>query len=317
MRITDHASNNPFNPTPRLQSFTWFEMNGEMLHRELKSRIESLIGTKVESARRVEGGYTPARRLLCKTNADSFFVKIGATPLTSRNLNREIHVYNCLSGDFMPRLVAWEQHESEPILIIEDLSRQHWPPPWDERQIDLTLAQIDALHSTPAAVETYAQIHETGDANWQAVAADPEPFLSLGIADAKWLEAALPDLIRDEESCPTAGDRLTHWDLRSDNICLTAQRAIFVDWNAACLSNPRLDLGFWLPSLAYEGGPEPEKILPDAPEVAARVSGYFAARAGLPEISDAPRVRAVQRRQLETALPWAARALDLPPLKTK
>ncbi|HEV3467923.1 MAG TPA: hypothetical protein VG148_01270, partial [Pyrinomonadaceae bacterium] len=118
-----------------------------------------------------------------------------------------------------------------------------------------------------------------------------------------------------EESCPTAGDSLTHWDLRSDNICISAGRAVFVDWSAACLSNPRLDLGFWLPSLAYESGVAPEKILPDAPEVAAWVSGYFAARAGLPEISDAPRVRTVQRRQLETALPWAARALDLPPLR--
>lgn len=84
-----------------------------------------------------------------------------------------------------------------------------------------------------------------------------------------------------------------------------------------CLSNPRLDPGFWLPSLAYECGPEPEKILHDAPEVADRVGGYFASRAGLPRISDAPRVRAVRRRQLETALPWAARALDLPPLTFK
>ena len=292
-------------------------VNENMLRRELTSRIERLIGTKVESYRRVEGGYTPARRLLCKTTGASFFVKIGTTPLTSENLGREISIYNCLSGDFMPHLVAWENHESEPILIIEDLSTQHWPPPWDERQIDLTLAQINALHNTPASLETYAQVHGMDDANWHAVAADPEPFLALRIADAKWLEAALPSLIQHQDNCPTAGNSVTHWDLRSDNICLTAKRAMFVDWNAACLANPTIDLGFWLPSLAYEGGPEPEKILPDAPEVAAWVSGYFAARAGLPEISDAPRVRMVQRQQLETALPWAARALDLPPLTTK
>jgi thiamine kinase-like enzyme len=292
-------------------------MNEDMPRRELASRIERLIGTKVESYRRVEGGYTPALRLLCKTTEASFFVKIGATPLTSENLAREIRIYNSLSGDFMPHLVAWENHESEPILITEDLSAQHWPPPWNERQIELTLAQINALHNTRAALETYEQVHEMCDANWQVVAADPEPFLALKVADAKWLEAALPSLIHYEESCPTEGDSLTHWDLRSDNICITAERAIFVDWNAACLSNPRLDLGFWLPSLAYEGGPQPEKILPDAPEVAAWVSGYFTARAGLPEIIDAPRVRMVQRKQLETALPWAARALDLPPLTTK
>ena len=172
------------------------------------------------------------------------------------------------------------------------------------------------MHDTPAALEPYAQVHEM-EVHWQSVAADPGPFLALGLADAVWLEASLLTLIQYEESCPTTGESLTHWDLRSDNICLTPERAVFVDWNGACLSNPRLDLGFWLPSLAYESGVEPEEILPDAPEVAARVSGYFASRAGLPQIDDAPRVRTVQRRQLETALPWAARALDLPRLKSK
>ncbi|HEY9401112.1 MAG TPA: hypothetical protein VIQ24_00365 [Pyrinomonadaceae bacterium] len=292
-------------------------MNQDTPRRELASRIERLIGARVESYRRVEGGYTAALRLLCKTTDASFFAKIGTTPGTSKSLSREIRIYNSLSGDFIPRLVASEDQESEPILLIEDLSLQHWPPPWGERHVELTLAQINALHHTPASLETFAQVHGLRDANWRAVAADPAPFLALGMADAKWLEAALPILMQYEERCPTEGDSLSHLDLRSDNICITANRAVFVDWNVACLSNPRLDLGFWLPSLAYEGGPEPEKILPDAPEVAAWVSGFFAARAGLPEISDAPRVRTVQRRQLETALPWAARALDLPPLENK
>jgi len=130
-----------------------------MIRRELTSRIERLIGTKVESYRRVEGGYTPALRLLCKSGEASFFAKIGTTPGTSAQLDREIRVYNCLSGDFMPRLLTWEQHESEPILIIEDLSAQHWAPPWDERQIELTLTQINALHNTTGSVETYAQVH--------------------------------------------------------------------------------------------------------------------------------------------------------------
>ncbi len=58
--------------------------------------------------------------------------------------------------------------------------------------------------------------------------------------------------------------------------------------------------------------PQPEELLPDAPEIAAWVSGYFASRAGLPDIPSAPRVRKVQREQLSTALPWAIRALGLP-----
>lgn len=290
-------------------------MSEHLPRRELASRIERLVGTKVETYRRVEGGYSPALRLLCRTARGSFFAKVGATPGTGRSLRREIHVYNSLSDDFMPRLIASEDSEAEPILVIEDLSAHDWPPPWDERQIELTLAQIETLHNTRASLEPYAQaqVVKSGE-NWRAVAADPEPFLALGLANAAWLEAALLALVSYEERCPTEGESLTHWDLRSDNVCLAPERVVFVDWNLACLSNPRLDLGFWLPSLAYESGLAPERILPDAPEVAAWVSGYFAARAGLPLIADAPRVREVQRRQLLTALPWATRALDLPPL---
>ena len=213
----------------------------------------------------------------------------------------------------MPKLVAWEDHVSTPILVIEDLSTAQWPPPWDARRVELVLAQIHAMHHTQVSLTSDAQVHGVRGTDWPAVAANPAPFLSLGLSDARWLEAALPLLIRYEAQCSTDGESLTHWDLRSDNMCVTTHRAIFVDWNFACVANPTLDLGFWLPSLAYEGGPAPERILPDAPAIAARVSGFFAARAGLPGIRDAPRVRVVQRQQLTTALPWVARALDLPP----
>ncbi len=287
------------------------------LHPALKSRISRLIGAPIESFRRVQGGYTPALRLVCTTADASFFVKVGATPLTSESLRREIHVYKRVSGAFMPKLVACEDSESEPILVIEDLSAYDWRLRWNKRKIELALAQIEAMHRTQVRLEPYSEVYSARDHNWQVVAANPKPFLYLGIADAEWLDAALPILIANEERCTTSGESLCHWDLRSDNMCFAESRALFVDWNLACLSNAKLDLGFWLPSLDYEGGPKPERILPDAPEIAAWVSGFFAARAGLPGISDAPRVRVVQREQLETALPWAVRALGLPPLKKR
>jgi hypothetical protein len=268
-----------------------------MPHDELAARIEKLLGAKVAYFQPVAGGYTPAMRLRCHTATATFFAKIGVTPLTSKFLQREIRMYTQLRGPFLPQLVAWEEHEAEPILLIEDLSTGAWPPPWDERHLNLVLAQIDALHNTSAAIESFAEV----------------PFLALGLVTPTWLEQALPLLLDSAGRCQTAGSRLAHWDLRSDNICITGQSAVFVDWNLACLANPALDLGFFLPSLAAEGGPLPEKILPDAPEIAAWVAGFFAARAGLPTIPDAPRVRWVQRQQLDTALPWAIRALDLPP----
>ena len=287
-----------------------------MQRTDLLPRLEKLIGAKVELLEQVQGGYTPALRLRCHTASGTFFAKVGATPLTCSFLRREIDMYTRIQGDFMPKLVGWEDDETQPVLIIEDLSDWQWPPPWNERRIELVLEQVAVMHNTPADIETFSQVHGDGGGNWASVAADPGPFLSLGIASGQWLETALPALVRYSEGCSTAGNSLAHWDLRSDNICLRDTRALFVDWNLACLSNPRLDLGFWLPSLAFEGGPLPERILPDAPDVAAWVAGFFASRAGLPGIPDAPRVRLVQRQQLDTALSWAIRALNLPPLRS-
>ena len=123
----------------------------------------------------------------------------------------------------------------------------------------------------------------------------------------------MPKLIAAEQSCELAGDSLTHLDLRSDNLCITTSGVKFIDWAEACRSDARVDLGFFLPSLAYEGGPPPETVLPDAPDVAALVAGFLAMRAGLPSIPGSPHVRRVQREQLSAALPWAIRALGLPP----
>jgi hypothetical protein len=148
---------------------------------------------------------------------------------------------------------------------------------------------------------------------WLEVARDPLPFLALGICSADWLETSLPRLIDASSRAPLAGGSLIHLDVRSDNVCFIDGRAVVIDWNHATAGNPDLDIAFWLPSLHAEGGPHPEAVLPDAPELAAWVAGFFCARAGGEPLPDAPHVRPLQLLQSRTALPWAARALHLPP----
>ena len=124
-------------------------------------------------------------------------------------------------------------------------------------------------------------------------------------------EGALPSLIEASRSAPLDGDELVHLDVRSDNLCFRGSQAILVDWNHACVGNGDFDVAFWLPSLAAEGGPPPDEILPGAGALTAVVSGYFAAVAGLPPPAHAPTVRPLQRAQLEPALAWARRELSL------
>ncbi|MDX1665196.1 MAG: phosphotransferase, partial [Candidatus Promineifilaceae bacterium] len=153
---------------------------------------------------------------------------------------------------------------------------------------------------------------------WEAVANDPAPFLSLGIVSQNWLEAALPSLLAIDGKAVLRGESLLHLDVRSDNICFLNNRTLLVDWNRACTGNPVFDLGASLPTVEVQGGPPPETLLPDGREIAALVSGYWASQAGLPPFPGASEVRGLQRRVLaESALPWAVRALKLPPLDGK
>ena len=124
---------------------------------------------------------------------------------------------------------------------------------------------------------------------------------------------ALPELIRHEHPAELEGSALLHFDVRSDNMCFTPDRAVLVDWNWIARGNPLFDVAAWLPSLEREGGPAPEDVRPEAGVFAPALAGYFCANAGREGIPDAPQVRRIQREQATSALPWAARWLGLPP----
>ena len=280
----------------------------------IAARVARILGWTPTEWREVRGGYTPAARYVVEAGSARAFVKVATTPVTAMALRRESHAYAVVQPAFRPRLLGWQDDERHPILAIEDLSAGAWPPPWRDEQIAVALAHIQALHASSANLPTYADRHGAREPGWSAVAAAPEAFLGLGLVTADWLAHALPALVEAESACVMEGDAVAHWDLRSDNMAFVDGRMKLIDWSEACLSNPEVDLGAWLPSLCFEGGPQPEHFLPHAPEIAAWVSGYFAARAGLADIPDALFVRRVQREQLSTALPWAQRALRLPPL---
>jgi len=243
----------------------------------------------------------------------SAFVKIGATRITADWFRAEWRNYVSLRGWFLPTVLGFDDDGERPTLALEDLSAADWPPPWDDERVAAVLDALAAVRETRPP-DHLIRRELSSDAHWQEVAAERAPFLALGLCSAAWLDAALPALIDAASSAPLAGDALVHLDIRSDNLCFRDGRAILIDWNHAQLANPDLDVAFWLPSLHAEGGPAPESILPDAPALAAWVAGFFCAGAGDPPIPDAPHVRPLQLMQARTALPWAARALGLPPL---
>ncbi len=261
---------------------------------------------------RAERGYTPAERWVVQlSDGSSAFVKGAVDEITAGWLRTEHRVYSTIEARYLPQCLGWDDDGKNPVLLLEDLSAAYWPPPWRPGDVELVLDALAEVRATPPPDWVPAQDRERL-VGWPVVAEDPRPFLSLGLCSEAWLNEALPYLVAAEGDAKIDGDALVHIDVRSDNLCFSGDRVMLVDWNLAARANPLLDVAAWLPSLHSEGGPLPEDILPDEPELAAMISGFFACRAGLPNIETAPRVRGVQVKQLRSALPWAARSLRLP-----
>jgi hypothetical protein len=280
------------------------------------AELESVLGTPAVRWSQVEsGGYGRVNAHWQVELADgrTVFVKHAVSgPDAAGWLRKERLVYEGVRGPFMPEYFGAHDEGDWTFIVIEDLSGADWPPPWSSERIASVLGALEALRSTPppSGLPLLAEMREQL-AGWPLVHDDPEPLLSTGICSRGWLEQSLAALLRAADEVELDGDELLHLDVRSDNLCFVDGRTVLVDWNLACVGNGCFDIAFWLPSLRLEGGPEPDEVLPNAGALAAAVAGFFAARAGLPPPVGAPTVREFQRRQLEVALPWAARELGL------
>ena len=279
---------------------------------ELAERVTRLLGKRVVGWRATTGGYTSAERFVFTLeDGSTVFGKAATTPLMAKWLRFEYRAYTELSGNFMARMLAWDDDSEKPLLVVEDLSAGYWPPPWRSGDVDRVLEALDALHRTepPPGLRPFPR---EDFQCWRRVAGDSEPFLRLGLVSEDWLKESLPALVEGEAAAPLEGNEVLHMDVRSDNICLLDDKAVLVDWNNVHLGNGLFDIAAWLPSLHAEGGPAPWVVMPGAAELASAIAGYFASWAGQPPPRFAPKVRVVQLQQLRTALPWVIRELGLP-----
>jgi hypothetical protein len=280
----------------------------------LVQRVSARFGRIADTARLVAGGYSRAARLVVHwRGGGSVFVKAATDADTAAWLRAEHAIYAHYRASFLPDLLGWQDDGDSPWLAIEDLSGADWPPPWSPERIEAVLAALRDVAATHAPDQPSMETRRDVLSGWSKVGADPSAFLRLGVSSEPWLSEVLPTLLAAEDRAVLDGDALLHNDVRSDNLCFMRGRVVFVDWNWACRGNPKLDVAAWLPSLALEGGPAPETILPDEADLAAFVAGFYAAHAGLPPLSGRPALRTLQLGMLCQSLAWATRALELPP----
>jgi aminoglycoside phosphotransferase (APT) family kinase protein len=289
--------------------------------------VEERLGSPVVSATSQEAGFSPgvAARLLTADGRRFFAKAAGPKPnrLTPLAHRREAAVTAALPEEApVPRLL-WSHDEGEGgwvVVVFEDVEGRNPAVPWRADELDQTLDAIASLSEllTPSPLPREAVARAAG---WEVVAGQHwrrvREELREGRLDA-WSARHLDGLVALEVEAPSAvaGDTLLHLDLRADNLLLTPGNGVLVvDWPHARVGASWVDVVFFAPSVAMQGGPPPEELLARHPHgrradpeaitaVVAAVAGFFTTEGLQPAPPGLPTLRAFQLAQGEVARSW-------------
>lgn len=292
------------------------------LPRHVVVELEGALGGEIVAAETQPGGFSPgvAARLILE-NGRRVFVKAVAhepNPSSPDFHRREALIVGAMPATApVPRLL-WtldEGAEGWVVLALEDVDGREPLQPWRADELERVLVAVDELRAvlTPSPVDAgsagaalEAQIN-----SWHLVAAEIPAALD------EWSRRHLDKLVDLERGIAdaVAGETLLHFDLRADNILLARDRVHFVDWPHASVGVPWLDGVAFAPSVAMQGGPDPETLLrrwptaaeadPEAVTTAvASIAGFFTYRSLLPPPPGLPTLRSFQAAQGEVARRW-------------
>lgn len=292
----------------------------------VRNEIELRLQARVEHARTRDPGFSPALAAeLALSNGRSVFVKaiapdeISGAPGGQDFYRREAEVSAALSANVpAPRLLdSWEAH-GWVVLVLERIEGHNPAFPCRTDELDRVLGAMKGLAEslTPSAIAAPPAATILGiDSYWSLLARDPAALhaLSLDFSVVEHLDELAA--VEQRHSEAAAGSTLIHADIRADNILLTADRVVFVDWPGASIGAPWLDLAYFLPSVAMQGGPPAFDCFREHPlaaqvdrdalrAVVAHFAGFMLQRATQPPLRGIPRLREFQLAQGLEAVAW-------------
>lgn len=295
-------------------------MHWENLPPEVREAIERRLGSRVVEAVTQPGGFSPgmAARLRLADGRRMFVkaVSEAANPNTPDMNRREARIVSALPRSVpVPRL-QWIYDEAGWVaLAFDDVDGRHPGDPWTEADLTLVVAALQRMAAdlTPSPIDTDATAAvalERGINGWRLALDREEQMLD------EWSLRHLPRLAELEAQAPAAaiGQSLLHFDTRADNLLIAGDRVFVLDWPSARIGAPFVDWVAMAPSVAMQGGPEPEAFLQrfdltgvskeSIDAVACSLAGYFVVRALDPPPPGIPTVRAFQAAQGVEAVRW-------------
>jgi hypothetical protein len=229
--------------------------------RRVQDRISARLGSEVVEAVDCAGGMSPgpAARLRTRSGRRAFIKACGPelNPDTPRLLRLEAAVLGELPAHpALPRLLDVIDDGDWVVLLVEDLEGTLPRLPWrphDLEQVSATLSELrsalqgirppgvrSARDSSPLLRDRWRELEGLlnrlyrGDGGDGGDGIDP--------VDPWWREHHDELAGHASRALDVAtGDVLAHWDIRADNIMLTGDRTVLVDWGQARFAAPHVD----------------------------------------------------------------------------
>jgi hypothetical protein len=281
----------------------------------VRAWVEHELGSQVVASSTQYGGFSPgvAARLVTASGRRAFVKAVGPelnpdTPGLFRQESVAMQALDPLRLTQAPRLYGAYDDGAWVALLLEDIEGRTAPHPWPREDAVRVIDAIDELSSAltpspwpdaPVAAERSVKFLS----GWDRVVAD-------GIdlpASMRGRSAELVELARLGRDAVAQGDGLAHWDIRSDNLLLTEDRVVFVDWAWAGRA------ASWADQVFIRVDIRTGDSVPDIPDLPADngITGFLAAFAGglwwaahQPPPPGLPTIRSFQRDSAEAALGW-------------
>lgn len=308
------------------QRLAWGEIPADV-----RTALEARLGAPVAEASSQPGGFSPgfASRLTLADGRRVFMKAIsGAQNRESPAIYRQEARYAALlpAGVPAPRLLWTFDDDDWVALAFEDIEARPPAMPWRPDELERVLDAVAELPNllTPAPFEApaLADAFDRAFHGWRRLAGHEQandPRLD------PWARANLDRLAQLEATWTegAGGNTLLHGDLRADNILVAPDRVYIVDWPWVRTGAAWADLLFMLPSVAMQGGGDPERIFATAAvgrnadsgavtAVLCAITGYFLRSSLQPPPPGLPTLRAFQKAQGDAALAWLKQRLNWP-----
>ena len=294
----------------------------------IRAEVERRLGSPVVTARTQEGGFSPgvAARLDLADGGRAFVKAVfpERNAVTPSVYQREARIVAAIPPAApVPRLlwVLDDDPDGWVVLAFEDVEGRQPSLPWRDDELDLVLEAMAALAADltpsplrpPLVADAAEAFGGVDDLSWASLVAVPNPALD------PWSARHLERLAALEASAGEAarGDTLQHFDIRADNLLLSADGVWIVDWPHAHIGQPWIDFVWFAPSVTMQGGPLPDDLVRRYPPardadpaaldaVVAAVAAYFTSASLMPPLPGLPTLRAFQAAQAEVARAWVA-----------